>query len=191
MATSAATGSDEVDRYLADLPQPSRDTLVALRATLRTILPHATEGLKYGMPAFALDGKGVAGYAAFTDHCSYFPMSGSVLETAGSAVARYTVSKGGLQFPLDRPPPATLLRRLVKLRLAEISSVENGKRNEYYPDGGLKASGSMKHGELHGRWTWYRQDGSVSRTGRFADGERTGTWETWDRDGNLVRATTF
>jgi uncharacterized protein YdhG (YjbR/CyaY superfamily) len=191
MTTSSTSGIEQVDRYLAGVAQPQRDTLAALRSTLRTILPHAVECLKYGMPAVALDGKGVAGYAAFADHCSYFPMSGSVLDRAGSAVARYPVSKGGLQFPVDRPPPAGLIRTLVKLRLAEIAAVENGKRNEYFPDGQLKASGAMKDGELHGRWTWYRRDGSVSRTGRFSRGERTGTWETWDRDGNIVKTTTF
>lgn len=191
MAAPPDAGPEPIDRYLAGVAQPQRDTLAALRATLQSILPHAEECLKYGMPALALDGKGVAGYAAFADHCSYFPMSGSVLDAAGPAVARFTVSKGGLQFPVDRPPPVGLLRTLVKLRLAEIAAVENGKRNEYYPDGQRKASGSMKDGELHGHWTWYRQDGSVSRTGRFAHGERTGTWETWDRDGNLVKTTTF
>jgi uncharacterized protein YdhG (YjbR/CyaY superfamily) len=195
MATAAGrstgAGAADVDRYLAALDEPQRDTLTRLRHTLRTLLPHADEGLKYAMPAFALGGKGVAGYAAFANHCSYFPMSGAVLEAAGAAVSAYPVSKGGLQFPIDRTPPVGLLRRLVKLRLAEISAVDNGRRIEYFGDGRRKASGTMKDGELHGRWTWYRSDGSVSRTGRFDRGTRTGTWETWDRDGDVVKTTTF
>ena len=155
------------------------------------MLPHAAETMKYGMPALTLDGNAVAGYAAYKEHCGYFPMSGSVIEAAGSAVAGYAASKGGLQFPTDRPLPVGLVRRLVKLRLAEIAAVEDGKRFEYFDDGQLKAVGRMKGGQLHGRWTWYRKDGTRSRTGRFSNGEQTGTWETWDRDGNLVRTARF
>jgi antitoxin component YwqK of YwqJK toxin-antitoxin module len=83
----------------------------------------------------------------------------------------------------------SLVRRLVRLRLDEISAVEHGSRIEYYDDGTVKAAGRMKDGRLHGDWRWYRRDGSLSRTGRFRCGARVGTWETWDRDGHLVRTT--
>lgn len=189
--TNGSDGSAQVDAYLAGVDQPQRRSLEVVRRTLRTILPHAEECLKYAMPAVALDGKGVAGYAAFADHCSYFPMSGSVLEAAGPAVARYTVSKGGLQFPVDEPPGVGLIRKLVKLRLAEIAAVRSGTRREYFGDGRLKAVGPMKDGELHGRWRWYREDGSLSRTGQFTNGTRSGTWETFDRAGELVRRTSY
>ena len=86
------------------------------------MLPDATEDLKYGMPTFLVDGKGVAGYAAFKAHCGYFPMSSNVLGAAGDAVAKYEVSKGGLRFANDKPLPITLIRKLVKLRLAEIAA---------------------------------------------------------------------
>jgi len=175
-----------VESYLAEFEQPQRDTLERLRGTLRKILPHAHEAMKYGMPAFLLDGTGVAGYAGFKAHCSYFPMSSSVLDAAGDAVAKYSVSKGTLQFPVDRPLPVGLVRKLVKLRLAEISDVASGTRREYFPDGRLKAVGKMKNGLVHGRWQWFRSDGTLLRTGAFSQGERTGTWETWDRDGTLV-----
>ncbi len=86
------------------------------------MLPDATEDLKYGMPTFLVDGKGVAAYAAFKAHCGYFPMSSNVLDAAGDAVAKYAVSKGGLRFAVDKPLPVTLIRKLVKLRLAEIAA---------------------------------------------------------------------
>ena len=113
-------GSSKVDDYLAQVVSPQRETLDAVRASLRKVLPDATEDLKYGMPTFLVDGKGVAAYAAFKAHCSYFPMSGNVLVAAGDAVAKYEVSKGGLRFAVDKPLPITLIRKLVKLRLAEI-----------------------------------------------------------------------
>jgi uncharacterized protein YdhG (YjbR/CyaY superfamily) len=188
MTTDGATA---VDAYLDGLDETPRATLLRLRSTLRKVLPHADECLKYGMPALALDGKGVAGYGAFSDHCSYFPFSGSVLDAAGELVAAYPVSKGGLQFPLGTTLPVTLVRKLVKLRLAEIAAVRDGRRSEYFDDGRLKARGGMKDGELHGSWSWYRKDGTLLRTGRFTRGERTGTWTTWDADGNEATRTTF
>jgi uncharacterized protein YdhG (YjbR/CyaY superfamily) len=115
-------GAQRVEDYLAKVSSPQRETLDAVRASLRRTLPDATEDLKYGMPAFLVDGKGVAGYAAFKAHCSYFPMSGDVLVAAGDAVSKYEVSKGGLRFPSDKPLPITLIRKLVKLRLAEIAA---------------------------------------------------------------------
>lgn len=188
MGTTAEDGTAAVDTYLAGLDEPQRTTLMTLRATLSKVLPRAGEAMKYAMPAVVLDGKGIAGYAGFKDHCGYFPMSSEVLVAAGDAVADYPTSKGGLRFPVDRPLPTALVRRLVRLRLAEISAVQDGVRRAYFPDGQLKAVGRMKDGELHGRWEWFRRDGTRSRSGAFDRGRQVGTWSTWDRDGNLVRA---
>jgi uncharacterized protein YdhG (YjbR/CyaY superfamily) len=112
----------EVDSYLADVPQPQRHTLAYLRETLRGLLPEAEEGLAYGVPCFKLDGAAVAGFAAYPKHCSYFPMSGSVLTTVAEHVAPYRASKGALQFPIDTPPPVSLVCLLVRTRLAEIAA---------------------------------------------------------------------
>jgi len=183
----ASPGSSAVDAYLRSTPSPQRETLESVRATLRTLLPHAEECMKYAMPAFALDGHGVAGYAAFKAHCGYFPMSSGVLVAAGDAIGKYETSKGGLRFPSDKPLPVSVVRRLVKLRLAEFDAVNNGARRAYYPDGRLKAAGRMKDGQLHGAWKWYRQDGTLMRTGSFKNGAKTGTWQTYDSDGVVVR----
>ena len=188
MATDT-DGSEQVDRYLAAAPEPQRTTLERLRAGLRKLLPHAEEGVRYGMPVMLLQGKAVAGYASFGEHCGYSPMSGDVIAAAGDAVAGYERSKGGLQFAVDRPPPMTLVRKLVKLRLAELADVTDGVRLEFFGDGQLKATGRMKDGQLHGNWKWYRQDGSLLRTGRFDAGEQVGTWTTYDRDGAVARTT--
>ena len=180
-----------MDRYLGGVPEPQRGTLERLRAGLRRLLPYADEAIRYGMPAITLQGKAVAGYASFADHCGYYPMSGDVIAAAGDAVAGYEVSKGGLKFPVDRPLPMTVVRRLVALRLAELAEVTDGVRYEFFADGRLKATGRMKDGGLDGAWKWYRKDGSLLRTGRFAAGEQVGIWTTYDREGEVSRVTRF
>lgn len=180
-ATDPDAGRLAVDAYLDAQPEPQQATLRALRATLLRILPAAHEAVKYAMPAVVVEGGAVAGYAGFKAHCSYFPMSSEVLAAAGSAVDGYPTSKGGLQFPADRPLPVGLVRTLVKLRLAEIADIRDGKRYEHFPDGTLKAVGPMRDGELHGSWRWYRADGSLLRTGRFDHGAKVGTWTTHER----------
>jgi uncharacterized protein YdhG (YjbR/CyaY superfamily) len=107
-----------VDDYLERAPEPQRSTLVALRATLRQILPHATEGISYGVPAFFVDGTPVAGYAYAKNHCSYYPHSGSVLEAMAAELTGYQWSKGALRFPKDQQLPAPLVNRLVQARLS-------------------------------------------------------------------------
>ena len=109
-----------VDDYLAGAPEPQRTTLMALRATLREILPEAEEELSYGVPAFKVGGKAVAGYAFFTHHCSYFPHSGSVLPELADELTDYRWSKGTLQFPVDTPLPPVMVRRLVAARLQQL-----------------------------------------------------------------------
>ena len=116
---NAAAGT--VDEYLAHVPEPARSTLQKVRATLRAALPaEAVEAISYGMPAFKYEGKGVMAYAAFTKHCSLFPMSGAVVEAFAQELATYKTSKGTIQFGIDKPLPATLLKKLVKARLADI-----------------------------------------------------------------------
>jgi uncharacterized protein YdhG (YjbR/CyaY superfamily) len=185
--TDPAAGPEQVERYLAEAPQPQQDTLRTVRATLHKVLPRATDAMKYGMPAVLLDGIGVAGYASFKEHCGYFPFSSAVLDRAGDTVARYSTSKGGLKFAVDRPLPVGVVRRLVRLRLDELGEVTDGIRREYFDDGTLKAEGRMRAGELHGDWRWYRKDGSLLRTGTFRAGEKVGTWTTHDRSGEPLR----
>lgn len=110
----------EIDDYLADLDEPKHSTLEALRQSILAVLPEADQGLAYRMPAFKVQGKTVAGFAAFENHLSYLPHSGSVLSEAAKAVAGYETSKGALRFAVDRPLPEALVRLLITLRLAEL-----------------------------------------------------------------------
>jgi len=106
----------EIDAYLAALAEPKRSTLEALRKTILDILPEAEQGISYGVPAFRFQGKVIAGFAAFKNHLSYLPHSGSVFPELGDEIAQYKTSSGALQFPVDRPLPKTLVRKMITVR---------------------------------------------------------------------------
>jgi uncharacterized protein YdhG (YjbR/CyaY superfamily) len=118
-AKQAESPAAEVDAYLAKVPEPARTTLEKLRATIRSVVPpETTEALSYGIPAFRYKG-GLVGYAAFKKHCSFFPMQASLIDEMKDELKNYRTSKGTLQFPLDKPLPATLVKKMVKARIAE------------------------------------------------------------------------
>lgn len=112
----------EIDRYLAQLEEPKRTTLQQLREAILRVAPDAEECISYGLPAFRVDGKVVAGFAAFKNHLSYLPHSGSVLDELGDQLAGYSMTKGSLHFPVDQPLPDRLVERLVAVRLRQIRS---------------------------------------------------------------------
>jgi uncharacterized protein YdhG (YjbR/CyaY superfamily) len=118
-AKRKSSGSADVDKYLAAVPEPARTTLNKIRSIIRSALPpQATEGISYGMPTFKHKGP-VAGYAAFPGHCGYFVMSGTLLDSLKDELKGYTTSKGGIRFPVDKPLPTALVRKLVKARMAQ------------------------------------------------------------------------
>jgi uncharacterized protein YdhG (YjbR/CyaY superfamily) len=110
----------EIDDYLAELGQPQRGALEALRRSILAVVPDAEQCISYGMPAFRVEGKVVAGFAAFTHHLSYLPHNGDVLTDVGDAVAGYEATPGSLQFPADQPLPDDLVRALVEAKLRRV-----------------------------------------------------------------------
>lgn len=106
----------EIDAYLSTLEEPKRTTLGELRTTIASIIPDAEECISYGMPAFRLQGKVIAGFAAFTTHLSYLPHSGSVLSELAPDLAPYAQTKGALRFPVDKPLPRALVEKLIAVR---------------------------------------------------------------------------
>jgi uncharacterized protein YdhG (YjbR/CyaY superfamily) len=110
----------ETDEYLCGLDEPKRQTLEVLRRTILEIVPEAEEVISYRVPAFRVRGKVVAGFAAFKDHLSYLPFSGSVLGQLGDELHGYTMTKSALHFPVDRPLPRPLVEKLIAVRLDEI-----------------------------------------------------------------------
>jgi uncharacterized protein YdhG (YjbR/CyaY superfamily) len=110
----------EIDEYLRVVDEPKRTTLQALRRTILEIVPDAEQGISYRVPAFRIRGKVVAGFAAFKDHLSYLPFSGSVLEQFGDELREYTMTKSALHFPVDRPLPKKIVEILIAVRPAEM-----------------------------------------------------------------------
>ena len=111
---------EEIDRYLAGLPEPKRTTLEELRRTILGIVPDAEQCISYGLPAFRWRGQVIAGFAAFKNHLSFLPFSGSVLGQLPDEVASYGGTKSALHFPVDRPLPQSLVEKLVEVRRREI-----------------------------------------------------------------------
>ena len=110
----------EVDDYLRTVEEPKRRTLQALRDTILEIVPEAEQGISYSVPAFRVGGKVVAGFAAFKDHLSYLPFSGSVLGQLADELGEYTMTKSALHFPVDRPLPRKIVKKLIAVRLEEL-----------------------------------------------------------------------
>ena len=110
----------EIDRYLAALDEPKRSTLEAMRTSIMEVVPGAEQCISYGAPAFKVDGQTVAGFAAFRNHLSYLPHSGSVLAALGDDIAAYEASKGALKFAVDKPLPKRLIKKLVTTRMREV-----------------------------------------------------------------------
>ena len=109
----------EIDRYLEGLEEPKRTTLATLRRTILAVLPEAEQGMSYGLPAFKVRGKTVAGFAAFKNHLSYLPHSGSVFPQLSEELTGYSTSSGALRFGIDEPLPAPLVEQLIAVRLRQ------------------------------------------------------------------------
>ena len=107
------------DEYIAKIPEPARSTLNKMRAVIRSVVPReATEVISYGMPAFKHNGI-MVWFAAFSDHCSLFPTA-SIIAKFKSQLKGFSTSKGTIHFPLDKPLPIPLIKRIVKARVTQL-----------------------------------------------------------------------
>jgi uncharacterized protein YdhG (YjbR/CyaY superfamily) len=113
MPTPKAT---TVDEYLATIPAEKRAALQWLRRRIRDAAPGAEECISYGIPAFRLDGKLLVHFGAAARHCAFYP--GSVIESFKDELAGYDMSKGTIRFQPDNPPPAALVKKLVRAQIA-------------------------------------------------------------------------
>ncbi len=116
----------DTDEYLAAVPEPARSTLKKIRAAIRSAVPaEATEAISYGMPSFKYKGA-LVWFAAFSDHCSFFPGSGRVIATFQDELKKFQTSKGTIRFPMDKPLSAALVKKIVKARIAENERRKKG-----------------------------------------------------------------
>ena len=117
-AIKPQSGTKDVDGYLAGITEPARSALNKVRAVIRSVAPsEATEGISYGIPTFKYKGM-LASFAAFSDHCSLFPGAGPTIEFKNE-LKNFQTSKGTIRFAPNKPVPTTLLKKLVKARIAE------------------------------------------------------------------------
>jgi uncharacterized protein YdhG (YjbR/CyaY superfamily) len=113
-------GPTSVEEYLAALSDERRAGVERLRQTINAAAPEATETIAYGMPALrSHGGQFLVSYAAYKKHYSLFPASEAVVEALGSELTPYLAGKGTIQFPADRPIPAAVVTKIVKVRFAE------------------------------------------------------------------------
>jgi uncharacterized protein YdhG (YjbR/CyaY superfamily) len=108
-----------MDEYLAGVSGDKRVALEKLRKAIRTLVPNAEEGLSYGLAAFRLNGSPLIAFGASAHHCALYPMSSATVEAHRDELQQYDTSKGTIRFHADKPLPLSLVRKLVKARIAE------------------------------------------------------------------------
>jgi uncharacterized protein YdhG (YjbR/CyaY superfamily) len=109
-----------IDEYLALLSSEKRAALERLRAAIKSAAPKAEECISYQIPGFRLGGRLLVSFGAAANHCAFYPGAHPV-EAHKRDLEAYDTSKGTIRFRADSPLPATLVRKLVKTRIAEYS----------------------------------------------------------------------
>jgi uncharacterized protein YdhG (YjbR/CyaY superfamily) len=118
-SATVAGKPETVDAYLAALPGDRRAALEQLRRTISAAVPQAEERISYGLPAFRVDGRMLVGFGATANHCALYLMSSSTVQAHTDELQGYDTSKGTIRFQPQQPPPADLVRKLVRARIEE------------------------------------------------------------------------
>ena len=109
---------ESINDYLSRLPDDKRKALTKLRKDIKAAAPRAEECISYQIPAFRLDGRMLVWFHAAAGHCSFFP-GAYPIKACAKDLKKYATSKGTIRFQADKPLPTSLVKRLVKARIAE------------------------------------------------------------------------
>ncbi|OGO51858.1 MAG: hypothetical protein A2Z32_09465 [Chloroflexi bacterium RBG_16_69_14] len=120
--TDRAEATARIDAILAALPDDQQAALRSLRELVAATAPEAEEAISYGVPAFRYHGRSLVGYAGAKAHCSFFPMSGSILDGHREALKAFDMAKGTVRFTPARPLPGDVVIAIVRERMAEIDA---------------------------------------------------------------------
>lgn len=112
------SNAESIDAYIAEFPPDVRAVLQEMRELIHAAAPEATETISYAIPTFDLNGKHLVHFAGFAHHVGFYPVP-SAMEAFKDELAPYKSGKGSAQFPLGKPLPTDLIRRIVEFRVAE------------------------------------------------------------------------
>lgn len=175
--------TEEVFAILAKLPEQQGKVLHQLRLDILQLVPAAQDRISYQMPTLEISGQILLHYAGFKNHNSIFA-GAEMPRRFADDLGEMVTSKGTIQFGQEDLFPKSLLKKIVKERIAIINQQypkKSGEYLEFYDNGHLKSKGKYKDGLMHGNWEFYRRDGSLMRSGKLDRGEPVGKWQTFVR----------
>lgn len=111
----------DIDAYIDDYPKPMKGLLKKIRQVVQVAAPKAEETIKYGIPTFVLDGKNLVHFGGFKNHVGFYPTPSAMAEFKKD-LSKYESGKGSAQFPLSKPLPLNLIKKIVKYRIQEVTA---------------------------------------------------------------------
>lgn len=115
-----------IDKYVKNFSPEIRKLLSEFRQAIKQVAPQAEEAIKYGMPTFVLNGKNLVHFTAFKNHIGFYPLPVAI-KSFEKELSKFKTSKGAIQFPLDKPLPISLIKKMVRWRVAENKAQQNVK----------------------------------------------------------------
>ena len=179
---------------LKKFPPAQQKALLTTIKEIETMFPMATRDISWGMPTIKIGKDNLCHVMGFKNHNSFFPASGSIAAMLKKDLEGFVVSKGTIQFEMEKPFKKALLKKILMARLSQINESypkKSGEYIQYYKNGGVQSTGKYKGSKMHGAWKFHRLDGSLMRTGNFKDGKQSGEWVTYDSKGKKVKVTNF